>query len=158
MRLSDTTRYGLRALAELAREPERMRSVRELCAAQRIPYKYLGRLMITLREAGLVSAVRGKRGGYRLARTPGAVTLEQVVGALQGTEEFQTCMLGLGTCALEGHPCALHGRMEPIRDALLLEVRTTTLADLVTPGPMEPEPPTPGRVDIQTRLIILKRS
>jgi Rrf2 family protein len=86
--------------------------------------------MVTLREAGLVVATRGKHGGYRLARDPRAITLEQVVGALQGFDGFHECLLGLYACGAGGSACALHSRMEPLRTALSATLRDTTLVDL----------------------------
>jgi len=67
--LSSTSHYALRALGRLAQEPQG-RSVlgRNLAREAHVPPQYLSKIMLMLRNAGLVDAARGTRGGYRLLR------------------------------------------------------------------------------------------
>ncbi|MFN8110142.1 MAG: Rrf2 family transcriptional regulator [Thermoleophilia bacterium] len=87
MRVSARVDYGLRALAALAvLEAERDGPVsRELIGeAQEIPVAFLENILLELKRAGLVTSVRGQRGGFRLARPASTITLGQVIRAVEG--------------------------------------------------------------------------
>ncbi len=60
--------YAIKALLELAREPQRWQSVSQLAQAQQLPAPMLEQLLLKLRRAQLLEARRGRSGGYRLAQ------------------------------------------------------------------------------------------
>ena len=70
MKLSTKSRYGLRVLLQIAMDSEKSKVVsgREISRKQEISEPYLEQIMIPLKNAGIVSTVRGCRGGYRLKR------------------------------------------------------------------------------------------
>jgi len=74
--------HAIKALLELAGEPQRWRSVRDLAAAQALPEPMLEQLLLQLRRGGLLEARRGRLGGYRLARPAGSIPLAAVLAAL----------------------------------------------------------------------------
>ena len=74
--------HALKALLELAGEPERWRSVRDLATSQALPEPMLEQLLLQLRRAGVLEARRGRSGGYRLARPAAAIPLAAVLAAL----------------------------------------------------------------------------
>ena len=78
MKISTKGRYGLRILLDIAlyRVGDRPRMIREIANNQEISEKYISRLIIELRKAGLVKSVRGMNGGYTLARKP--IPLEDI--------------------------------------------------------------------------------
>lgn len=97
MRLSARSEYGVLALIDLAcRVGEGPVSARGVAERQNIPPKFLEQLFVSLRKAGLVSAVRGSHGGFMLARDPDVITVLQVVEALDGPVQPSVC------CASEG--------------------------------------------------------
>jgi Rrf2 family iron-sulfur cluster assembly transcriptional regulator len=73
---------AIQALLELALEPQRWRSVRELAELQNLPAPMLEQLLLRLRRAGLLEARRGRLGGYRLALPPPQIALNQVLAAV----------------------------------------------------------------------------
>ena len=73
---------AIQALLELALEPQRWRSVRELAELQNLPAPMLEQLLLRLRRAGLLEARRGRLGGYRLALPPPQIALNQVLVAV----------------------------------------------------------------------------
>lgn len=86
MRLSAKTEYAALAVVELARRidsPTPVR-VREICAAQGVPPRFLVHILLQLKAAGIVGSVRGAAGGYRLAKSPETVTLLDIVTAVEG--------------------------------------------------------------------------
>ena len=80
MKLSTRSRYGTRILLELARSGEKAPvQVSEISRRQEIPAKYLEQLIRTLKQAELVTSVRGPKGGHLLAKSPENITLGQIV-------------------------------------------------------------------------------
>jgi Rrf2 family iron-sulfur cluster assembly transcriptional regulator len=73
---------AIQALLELALEPQRWRSVRELAELQGLPAPMLEQLLLRLRRAGLLQSRRGRLGGYRLALPPLQISLDQVLAAV----------------------------------------------------------------------------
>jgi Rrf2 family iron-sulfur cluster assembly transcriptional regulator len=91
MKLSTKGRYAMVALADLAiaeaavAKGEELMSLNEIAKRQDISLPYLEQLFVKLRRAGLVEAVRGPGGGYRLARSPDAIRISEVLEAVEET-------------------------------------------------------------------------
>jgi Rrf2 family cysteine metabolism transcriptional repressor len=86
MRISAKTEYACLALIELARPghdgtPKR---IREIAEAQTIPDRYLVQILLQLKAAGLVHSARGSVGGYQLSRSADAISVADVVSAVDG--------------------------------------------------------------------------
>src|SRR5262249_54863373 len=89
MKLSTKTRYGVRAVFDIAyHNAGRPTQARDIARRQEVPLRYLEQIFQELRRANLVEAKRGPRGGYFLARAPEAITLGDVVRAVQGPIEL----------------------------------------------------------------------
>ncbi|MGA1145973.1 MAG: RrF2 family transcriptional regulator [Candidatus Nanopelagicales bacterium] len=88
MHVSARVDYGTRAMVELAaawsEDTRRMTKGDDIARAQEIPAKFLEGILSQLRQAGLVSSQRGADGGYRLERDPAAITIADIVRALDG--------------------------------------------------------------------------
>ena len=86
MKLSVKSDYAARAVLGLARHyPDRaaMR-MEDVAAEQGVPPKYLPQILLELKARGILRSVRGKEGGYLLARAPGEITLGDVLRAVDG--------------------------------------------------------------------------
>jgi Rrf2 family protein len=75
--------YAIRALLELALDPPRWRSGRDLAQAQTLPAPMLEQLLLKLRRADLVEARRGRQGGYRLSRPAASIPLAAILQAVE---------------------------------------------------------------------------
>ena len=85
MRVSAKSDYALRALIEMAgREDGRAVSAEELGRLQDIPHGFLQAILADLRRADIVVSQRGQSGGWRFARQPSAVTVADVIRAVDG--------------------------------------------------------------------------
>ncbi|HOU20815.1 MAG: Rrf2 family transcriptional regulator [Kiritimatiellae bacterium] len=85
MRISKKCRHGVRVMLTLAALPAaKTLTLRELAATESASEKYLWQVMNALTSAGLVRAARGAQGGYRLAHASRAITLKDIVFALDG--------------------------------------------------------------------------
>ena len=83
--ITQKTRYALRSLLFLV-EVGRGEAVRlqQIAETQRVPRKYLELIMLDLKKAGIVTSVRGPKGGYRLTKSPSDVSFGEVVRAIEG--------------------------------------------------------------------------
>ncbi len=84
MEISARADYGIRALTELAAVGGGPRTVTELADSQDIPAKFLQNILLQLRRRGVVHSQRGTEGGYRLARAADAISLAEIMRALEG--------------------------------------------------------------------------
>jgi Rrf2 family protein len=96
--VSTRTQYGIRALSYLAELPGREASVSEIAQSEHISAKYLEGIVSILKAAGLVMSVRGKNGGYHLARDPSSITMLEIVRALDGAVVPVACVEKGGGC------------------------------------------------------------
>jgi len=83
---SAKTDYGLIALLEIASIHGQggVLQVGEIAARQQIPDRYLEQMLTSLRRGLILRSIRGPRGGYQLAKSPGLITLAEVVRVLEG--------------------------------------------------------------------------
>ncbi|MEO1131375.1 MAG: RrF2 family transcriptional regulator [Cyanobacteria bacterium J06639_1] len=82
--------YSVKALLDLAMSgTQQPASVRAIAERQHIPAPYLEKLLIDLRQAGLVRSRRGAHGGYQLARTPREISLAEILEAVGDRIEAQ---------------------------------------------------------------------
>ncbi len=130
MKLTTRTRYGTRALFELARAyPGGGVSVKEMAERQRLSPKYLEKIMATLKAAGLVTAATGVHGGYALTRSPERIRISEIFAALEGPAELVECLRSDAACPLEG-VCPTQSLWREMTDAIVDILEGTTLQDL----------------------------
>ncbi len=135
MRLTTRATYSIRALLDLAMLGAGQRaSVRAIAERQRIPAPYLEKLLIELRQAGLVCSQRGAQGGYRLARSPRRIPISAILAAVGESLELGASSSAAAGSSQEGAAEALDWVTEALwrRIAQRLEqvLEETTLEDL----------------------------
>ena len=136
--------YGVRLMVELARHhgtgPV---SLTEMAGHEDLPRPYLEQLVISLREAGLVTSTRGAHGGYELARDAAEIRMSQVLQALEGPIAPMICAsedpLHAGACERTGF-CNVNLLWVRVRDAVVGALDSLTLADLARPRAIAPVP------------------
>ena len=93
MKVSTKGRYGLKALIDIASNPDgEAVSITSIASRQGISERYLEQLMSKLKKAGIISSIRGASGGYILARAPEDVSVGDVLRALEGNLELVDCL------------------------------------------------------------------
>lgn len=131
MRVSAKADYAVRACAELASRPGgESVSSDVLAAGQDIPTSFLERIMGDLRRGGVVTSVRGRSGGYLLARAAGEITVADVIRAVDGplvtVRDVRPPAL-----AYEGSAAGLLDVWVALRASVRDVLDVVTLADLV---------------------------
>ncbi len=138
MKVSTRGDYASRALLSLALHlssdaPERPTAVRDIAERTGLPQPYLEQILLALKGAGLVRSKRGVGGGYVLARDPSAISLAQIVSAVDGP--IQAGDFGEphtdGACDHEGQ-CVLLAVWALAGDRMRDLLGSFSLADLAT--------------------------
>ena len=138
MRLSTKTRYGVRAMFDIAfhqaGDAEVCAQAKDIAGRQDIPLRYLEQIFQDLKKAGLVDSRRGPRGGYFLKRDSQNITLADVVRALQGPIEDMFVVDEPAT-ADPNSPCAKEltgGLWRELAEHVTTWFEGMTVAELVT--------------------------
>ena len=85
MRITALEKYGLRCLLALAKAgPEKQLSISEIAEKEGLSIPYTSKLLSILRKAQLVKAVRGRKGGFCISRSPESINLLEIITALGG--------------------------------------------------------------------------
>jgi len=92
MKFSTRAEYGLKAMANLAKDFPAQKTVKDISREEKISAKYLERLMGELRNRKLVKSHKGKSGGYVLARKPSAIRVGEIVEVLDGPIAPMKCV------------------------------------------------------------------
>lgn len=130
MKLSTRSRYGLRALMELAKHyGEGTISVSTIAEQQGISQKYLDTLFNSLKVAGLAMSRRGPGGGWQLTRPPDQIHLSEVLPALEGSFALVQCVEFPHTCA-STPTCAAREVYVAIHEAIQGVLESYNLAEL----------------------------
>ncbi|MEM9074508.1 MAG: SUF system Fe-S cluster assembly regulator [Myxococcota bacterium] len=134
LRISKLTDYGVILTTHLvgATGPT---AVRDLAIETAIPEPTVRKVLKTLVRSGVVNSTRGARGGYALARSPDAISIAEVITALEGPIAVTECTdeSADSSCAHATH-CGVRGNWQRINAAVLHALRAITLAEMAGPN------------------------
>ena len=133
--LTRKTKYALRALACLAREATgRWLSVAAIASREKLPHKFLERILLDLNRSGFVTSRKGREGGYALAAPAHKLRLADVVRRMDGPLAPVPCvsLTAYRRCTDCGDEasCCIRPVMKRVRDAIAEVLEHTTVADL----------------------------
>ena len=129
--LSTTSQYALRALCHLARQSGEAVLGRDLARSVEIPANYLSKVLLTLRNAGLVETARGTGGGYRLRKAASQIYLVEVVELFEEISTSEpSCFLGHTRACSATTPCTAHSRWQGVLAAYLGFLKSTPLSGI----------------------------
>ena len=122
---SQTVEYALRAVVYLASQTPAPCTTEQIAKATRVPKAYLSKVLQGLARTGIVHSQRGIGGGMTLVKSPAALTILEVVNAVEPIQRIKTCPLGLAAHGV--HLCPLHRRLDNalalFEEALLTTIR-----------------------------------
>ena len=131
MNFSASTTHALRATAWLAAHAgEEPVLGRELARKLKISPDYLSKVLATLARSGVLHAVRGARGGYRLARAPERIKLVEVVSPFEGKRARSGCLLHPDRPCRDSGACSAHRSWGGVNQAYRDFLDRTTVADI----------------------------
>jgi Rrf2 family nitric oxide-sensitive transcriptional repressor len=125
------TDYALRMLIYLATRSDGVCTVNDVAEAYQLPRNHLLKVAQTLRDLGFVETTRGRAGGIRLAKPPGAIGLGTLIRATEEEFSLAECMQAQGRPCAISPACNLKGLLHEALAAFLAVLDKYTLADLV---------------------------
>jgi FeS assembly SUF system regulator len=137
IRLSKLADYGIVMLMHMARHGATHHATHELAAATHVPAAMASKILKLLARAELLVSHRGAHGGYALARSPRAITIAEVIEALDGPIAITSCVdHGPADCVIEAL-CPARTNWQRINDAIrdaLLGISIDEMAHTIPPA------------------------
>ncbi|MBK9128108.1 MAG: Rrf2 family transcriptional regulator [Phycisphaerales bacterium] len=130
--ISQTTEYALRAVVWLAANPEKPLTAQQIAEATRVPAGYLAKVLQGLSRAGLLNSQRGLGGGFTLAKAPSAMTMWEVVQAVDPLKRIKDCPLGFEAHA--GALCLLHQQVDDAIATIEKQFSSCKISKLIDPN------------------------
>ena len=128
--LRRNTDYALRLMIGLAgRYESGAVSTRSLAQEQEVSYQLACKLMQKLHDARLVDSCMGPKGGFRLARAPGQISLLEVVEVIQGPVRLNRCLMSECACP-RGAGCPVRAKITELQGHMEQYLRHVTIGDL----------------------------
>lgn len=134
LRVTKLTDYATVVLTALAARPGDVLSAAGLADQAGLEAPTVSKVLKPLAQAGLVEGFRGVNGGYRLARPAGAISLVEIVEAIEGPLGMTECSVHAGVCGIEDS-CGVRANWRRINDVVAEALGAVTLADMLAPPP-----------------------
>jgi len=132
MKLSTKGRYAVRAMLDLAQHyGEGLVFLKDIARRQEVSERYLEHLFLTLKAAGLVSSVRGARGGFQLTHHPSEIKIIDIIHACEGKVSVVECVSDPASCR-RSQSCAardLWVELQTAMDGVLESIKLQDLAE-----------------------------
>lgn len=131
MKISTRTRYGIRAMIEMAQNygngPLQLKNI---ARRQDISVKYLEQIVAILKAGGFIRSIRGAKGGYILAKAPNQIKLNNVFDCLEGPVSMVECVEDENYCA-KSADCVARQLWQRVSNAIGTILSLITIQDLV---------------------------
>jgi len=127
---SSACAYAIRALSRLAMvRPDGYLLLDEVCEGADLPRHFVAKVFQQLVREGLLLSAKGRGGGFALAKAPEKIRLYEIVAAVDGTRQFEQCVVGMARCDDE-QPCPQHEQWKKMRQHIKRYLTETTLAEM----------------------------
>ena len=137
MKLSSKTEYAILALLELGQRYDKGFVLsREIASSRDIPESFIERILLTLKNGGVIVSVRGANGGHCLARDPGKISVREIIELFEGSLAPIDCVneriSSLSACCSIEASCVLKDLWQKMYDSMLASIENITIKDLIT--------------------------
>ncbi len=130
MLVTRETDYAVRCILYLAEDEDQVSNVTEVSRKMHIPKTFLAKIFQRLVKAGLVESIRGMNGGFRLARKPDAISLLDIMVAIQGPACINVCAVNSKKCKRSAM-CSVHPIWVELRQQVDQRLQSQTIAQLI---------------------------
>jgi len=131
LRISKLTDYAILIMVELTRDREIL-SAHSLAERIHVEIPTASKVLKLLAGAGLLESYRGANGGYRVQRPAGAISVAEVIAAIEGPIAMTECSVEEGLCSQEDN-CDLRGNWQRISLAVSKALQEVSLAEMSAP-------------------------
>lgn len=132
MQLTDYSDYSLRVLTYLGLKGEKLATISEIAECYDISRNHIVKVVHRLGQLGYIETLRGKNGGLRLARSPEAINVGEVIRHMEASMDIVECFGKNNLCIISPN-CVLRTAMNEALSAFLAVLDGYTLADLLAP-------------------------
>jgi len=130
LKLSKKVDYGLIALMHLARHSEKSSwSAREIAGLYDLPSELMAKILQKMVQKGFLNPLYGTNGGYTLAMSPEAITVAEVVEALESPFSLTNCIPKNGFC-VQFEKCTVKTPLQRLNDNVIRMLKRTTIAEM----------------------------
>jgi Rrf2 family protein len=130
LRLSKKADYALIAMKHLALRPDRAASsAREIAEQYDIPVELMAKVLQRLAKEGLLASHQGTRGGYHLSRPPSAISVAEVIQAIDGPLTVTACSTDEENCD-QYSKCSVRDPLWKIKERILLALQECSITEL----------------------------
>jgi Rrf2 family protein len=129
MNPSKTSKYAFRILGYMAKNEKAMYSALQLHRENKVPEKYLRRLLTNLSKHGFIKSIQGRQGGFTFARDISTIFLMEIVEAIDGKGAMDGCILGYEKCIFN-YSCPMHNIWEETKMKVIRTLTNTSLKDI----------------------------
>lgn len=132
MELNTRGRYAVMAMADLAKYgQDGSLPLSAIAERQQISLAYLEQIFLKLRRADLVASARGRAGGYRLARPAEAITIADIMSAVEEGVRMTRCDAVTGVPCISGRRCLTHGLWDALGEQIAAFLEAVTLQEVI---------------------------
>ncbi len=122
--------YGMQAVLFLAAQKTgTVVSAGTISEVLKIPLEFISKILQSLRDSGIIRSIKGKTGGFCLAKPASEIKLIDIVKAIDGLGLFQSCVLGFPECSPDT-PCPVHDSWGTLRTQAFEMLSNETLDKL----------------------------
>ena len=140
LRLSKKADYALMAMKHLAQKRDvSSTSAREIAEQYDIPIELMAKVLQRLVRIGLLASTQGTRGGYALGRPATAITVADVIEAIDGPFTVTACSTEKHDCE-QYNKCSIRDPLWSIRERIVQALGTVTIAEIAAETPPSPVP------------------
>jgi Rrf2 family iron-sulfur cluster assembly transcriptional regulator len=134
--LSNSCRYGIRAVIYLASQPlsNGKTGIKKISNDLDLPTPFLAKILQQLAKQKILSSSKGPHGGFSLLKDPHNITLLDIVNTIDGYDTFTSCIMHNGSCegvVINKKRCPLHEDYEKTRQELIQLFSNRTIFELV---------------------------
>lgn len=152
IRINRETDYATAILGLMAGRPGERFSAGWLAEQRRLPPAMVSKILKQLVRCQLLESHRGAKGGYSLARPPEAISIAQVVRAIEGPIALTDCIEGGGQACQYSPYCAISSNWSRINDAFYQALEGVSIKDMSEP--LSPEHPSLRGIDIRIKSAV----
>lgn len=133
MKLTQAADYALRMVLHLSKKRGMVVEADTIAQEEKIPKRFLLKISRDLVKAGIIESVRGKNGGYTLAKKPEEITMKDVIIAVEGTLALTRCLNDPLACNKKATGyCAVHKAFCSVMEKVYDELEKYTFDKLVS--------------------------
>jgi Rrf2 family cysteine metabolism transcriptional repressor len=130
MRLSTKSRYGTRAVLDIALQEKTVIPLKDIAKRQQLSLSYLEHLITPLIIGSILRSSRGREGGISLAKPPAEIKISEIIQILEGQTVTVDCVKNSSVCE-RSEFCVARDLWVEVNEAMDKVLQSTTIADLV---------------------------